>query len=436
MIPATNHAEFERNEEKMMNRVFSRASFLLPQACDMNKWSVVACDQFSSQPEYWDALEKECAGIPSTLHLMFPEAYLSTRDQFEEALKINAEMDKYLAEGVFCEISDSYVYVERTLKNGAVRRGLMGVLDLDAYDYSKESASPIRATEGTIEERLPPRVRVREGASLEMPHIMVFIDDPAESVMTLLEGKTDEMPKLYDFDLCAGGGHIRGWQVCGKNADVLEETMDALADPETLKKKYGDAAPAIFAMGDGNHSLATAKKCWEKIKAGLNEKERENHPARFGLVEIVNIHEKAVTFEPIHKVLFETEPSAFLEEATAWFSACSGKEKTSHTLRLVTGTGEKSLTVHGLTIGQIIGTAEEFCQKYLAAHGGKIDYIHNDDTAIEMGTRTDGAAVLLPKMEKGELFPSIISSGPFPKKSFSIGHAEDKRYYLECRKIK
>ena len=419
-----------------MKRIFDRADILIPQNCDMTKWSVVACDQFSSQPEYWTALEAATAGVPSTLHLMFPEAYLETRDQFAEAEKINAEMERYLARGVFRTLPASYVYIERTLHSGVVRRGLLGVLDLDAYDYAKGSVSPIRATEGTIESRLPPRVRVREGAALEMPHIMVFIDDPANGVMGLLDAEKAALPALYDFELCAEGGHIRGWQVSGAAADKLEAALDALADPAMLRARYGDAAPVIYAMGDGNHSLATAKKCWEAIKPTLTEAERETHPARYSLVELVNIHDPAITFEPIHKVLFETDPGAFLAEVGAALSALGGDASTSHTLRLATAAGERELTICGLTIGQIIGAAEEACQAYLAAHGGKIDYIHNDDTALGMGRRPDGAAVLLPRMEKGELFPSIVRSGPFPKKSFSIGHAQDKRYYLECRAIR
>lgn len=419
-----------------MKRVFDRADILLPRDCDMTKWSVVACDQFSSQPEYWDALEQATAGVPSTLHLMFPEAYLDTHDQFAEAEKINAEMERYLAQGVFRTLKDSYVYVERTLCTGEVRRGLLGVLDLDAYDYAKDSVSPIRATEGTIESRLPPRVRVREGAALEMPHIMVFIDDPENRVMGLLDGIKAQMPELYDFDLSADGGHIRGWQVSGTDADAAEKALDALADPAMLRARYGDAAPVLYAMGDGNHSLATAKKCWEAIKPQLSEAERETHPARCSLVELVNIHDAAIGFEPIHKVIFETDPAAFLIEAGDALAALSGDADTCHTLRLLTAAGERELTIRGLTIGQIIGAAEDVCQRYMAKHGGKIDYIHNDDTAAGMGRRADGAAILLPRMEKGELFPSIVRSGPFPKKSFSIGHAQDKRYYLECRRIK
>jgi len=419
-----------------MRHIFGRADILLPRACDMTTWSVVACDQFSSQPEYWAALERAAEEKPSTLHLMLPEAYLETRDQFREAERINAEMQRYLDEDVFRTLKDSYVYLERTLSSGAVRRGLLGVLDLEAYDYSAASVSPIRATEGTIESRLPPRVRVRSGAALEMPHVMVFIDDPENRVMSLLHGITDELPELYDFDLSAGGGHLRGWQVSGPAAERTEAALDALADPEMLRSRYGDAAPVLFAMGDGNHSLATAKRCWETIKPTLSAAERETHPARFSLVELVNIHDDAITFEPIHKVLFETDPDTFLSEAGDALSACVGSGESSHTLRLVTAAGEREICVRGLTIGQLIAAAEDVCQAYMARHGGKIDYIHNDETAVSMGQRGDGAAILLPRMEKGELFPSIIRSGPFPKKSFSIGHAQDKRYYLECRAIR
>lgn len=419
-----------------MKKIFRPAEMLLPQAQDMHKWSVVACDQFSSQMEYWETLEKLAEGVPSTLHLMLPEAYLETRDQFAEAEKINAEMEKYLAGGVFEALPECYIYVERTLASGVVRRGIMGVLDLDEYDYSKSSASPIRATEGTVEDRLPPRVRVRRGASLEMPHIMVFIDDAVDSVLQPLTEKRESLRKLYDFGLNAGGGHLCGYMVADETAAVVENAINGLSDAEVLKERYGGKAPAIFAMGDGNHSLATAKKCWEEIKPTLSEAERENHPARFGLVELVNIHDEAITFEPIHKVVFETEPADFIAEAEAYWAEQSRESEHGHVIRLVVGDSEKEIHVSGLTIGELIGKAEEFCQSYMASHGGKIDYIHNDDTAIGMGRRPGCAAVLLPRMEKGELFPSIIESGPFPKKSFSIGHAEDKRYYLECRKIK
>lgn len=419
-----------------MDRIFRPADVLLPADCDMTKWSVVACDQFTSEPEYWDRLDRFAGGAPSTLRLMLPEAYLETKDQFVEAEKINEYMRRYLDGGIFRELPQSYVYVERTLDSGVVRRGIVGVLDLEAYDYSKASQSPIRATEGTVEDRLPPRVRVRTGAPLEMPHIMVFIDDREDRVIEPLTQKKERLPKLYDFDLNCGGGHIRGWRVTGDEAAELEKAVDSLSDEEVLRKKYGGAAPAIFAMGDGNHSLATAKRCWEELKLTLTPEERKDHPARFGMVELVNIHDAAISFEPIHKVIFGADTDAFMEEAKRFWQEHGGQAENVHVIRLVVGDREETINVPGLTIGRLIGAAEDFCQSYVSRHGGKVDYIHNDDTAIGMGRRARCAAVLLPRMEKNELFPSIIRSGPFPKKSFSIGHAQDKRYYLECRRIK
>ena len=416
-----------------MDRIFGAADILIPDNCDMMKWSVIACDQFSSQPGYWDELDKYVGDAPSTLRLMLPEAYLEQRDQFAEAETINAVMRRYLEGGVFRTLPKSYVYVERTQPDGKVRRGVVGALDLEQYDYAANSASPIRATEGTVPERLPPRVRVRRDAPLEMPHIMVFMDNEQNGVLNSLNAKKDSLPLLYDFELNKGGGRLRGWQVSGEDASALEREMEAYC--QSMRDKYKGAAPVMFAMGDGNHSLAAAKNCWEEIKAkGLTPEQLQTHPARYGLVELVNIHDEAIGFEPIHRVLFDTDPAAFIEEAKAFFSK-RGTPGEGHALRLVVGGREERLSIGGLTIGQLIGAAEEFCQGCIASHGGKIDYIHNDDTALEMARRPGGAAILLPAMRKDELFPSIIRSGPFPKKSFSIGHAEDKRYYLECKKI-
>lgn len=417
-----------------MKQTFRRTEILVPQGVDMEKWSVVACDQFTAQPEYWAERERECAGVPSTLHLMLPEAYLGERDALAEAAKINAEMERYLADGVFRALPESFVYVERTLRSGAVRRGLVGALDLEDYDYAPDSGTPVRATEGTVASRLPARVKVREGAAIEMPHVMVFIDDAEDAVLGGVDAKKAELEKLYDFDLSAGGGHIRGWRVCGAAADDVDAAVASLS--ARAAERAGDRAPVCFAMGDGNHSLATAKRCWEELKPTLSEAERETHPARFSLVELVNIHDPAVTFEPIHRVIFNTKPAEFYASVSAAFSAVSRAHMNRHTMRLATPEGEWSVSVGGLTIGQVIDTAEDACRHYMDMRGGEIDYIHGDETALEMGHRPGCAALLLPRMEKGELFPSVEQSGPFPRKSFSIGHAEDKRYYLECRKIR
>ena len=417
-----------------MDRIFRPTDILIPADGDMARWSVIACDQFSSQPGYWDALDEYVGDAPSTLRLMLPEAYLERRDPLAEARTINATMRRYLDGGVFRTLPGSFVYLERTLSDGTVRRGLMAALDLDQYDYNHASASPIRATEGTVPERLPPRVRVRRDAPLEMPHIMVLMDDKQDGILGSLSAKKAALPALYDFELNCGGGRLRGWQASGDDAAVLERAADAYV--QAIREQYVGSAPAMLAIGDGNHSLAAAKNCWEEIKkSGLSPEQLARHPARFSLVELVNIHDDAIRFEPIHKVLFDTDAKGFFDAAKAFWAERGRASGEGHTLRLVAGGREESLAVGGLTIGQLIGAAEEFCQGYIAAHGGKVDYIHNDDTALEMGGRPGGAAVLLPTMKKDELFPSIIRSGPFPKKSFSIGHAEDKRYYLECRKI-
>ena len=419
-----------------MKRLFRRADILLPTpGVDLTKWSVVACDQFTAQKDYWDALERETEDEPSTLHLMLPEAYLDERDPLAAAEQICKTMEEYLSSGVFQEVRDSFIYVERSLQSGTVRRGLLGVLDLDGYDFAADSRSPIRATEGTVESRLPARVRIRRDAALEMPHIMVFIDDPENTVIAPLGERTDRLAKLYDFPLSAGGGHIRGWRVHGAEADRVDAAVAALSEPEALAQKYGDYPPVVFAMGDGNHSFAAARKHWEQLRPTLTDGERETHPARFCLVELVNIHDAAISFEPIHRALFETDPADFLREAREVF-ADRISDGGSHTVLLYTAEGRDRFQVSGLAIGELIGRAERLCRGYVRAHGGSVDYIHNDDTAIALGKAPGQASLLLPKLQKSELFASVIRSGPFPKKSFSIGLAQDKRYYLECRKIK
>jgi len=417
-----------------MEKLFIPGDILLPKNTDMGLWSVIACDQYTSQPEYWDAVDSRVGTAPSTLRLILPEAYLETRDTTGETEKINRTMTKYLTDGLFETVPDSYIYLERELTVGETRRGLVGLIDLEAYDYRSDAVSPVHATEGTVESRLPPRVKIREGAALELPHIVVFIDDPENTVLTGL----DSGEQLYDFELMDGGGRIRGLRVSGNEAERVQRALAGLAEPEHLEKRYGKkcANPVIIAMGDGNHSLATARLCWEKIREQLTPTERENHPARFGLAELVNIHDASIVFEPIHRVLFETDTADYFAQANAYFNSISRVGASAHKLRLVCGKVCQEVTVTGLTIGSLIDAAQSFCLDYLTAHGGKIDYIHDDETALEMSARVSCAGLLLPAMDKNELFPSIMESGVFPAKSFSIGPSRDKRYYLECRKIK
>lgn len=394
-------------------RVFTPADILLPRVDDMTKWSCIACDQFTAEPEYWREAERIVGSEPSTLRLMLPEAWLGVRDSAAETRKIYAAMKDYVNRGIFRTVEDSFVYVERTLPSGAVRRGLVGKLDLECYDWAPGSATPVRATEGTVESRLPARVEVRRGATLEMPHIMVFIDDPENAVIPSAAGGE----ALYDFELMLGGGHIRGSRVTGEAAERLTAALEA---PEGSVR---------FAMGDGNHSLAAAKRCWEQIKRNLPESELETHPARYALAEIVNIHDEAVTFEPIHRVLLETVPRGFIEEAAARLPRGKGQAVT-----LLAGKREMEIET-GMPLGALVALVDELLGDWRREHGGEPDYIHGDEEARALGGKPSSVGVLLPRLEKAELFPYITEHGPYPKKSFSIGHAKDKRYYLECRAI-
>ena len=373
--------------------IFNRADVLIPSpSVDPEKWSVIACDQHSAEPEYWDALERYVGSSPSTLHMMLPEAYLS-RNIVQEAESIHRAMRDYLDSGVFTEVHDSYVYVERMLPSGMMRRGLVGMVDLDQYDYRRDSVSLIRATEGTVEERLPARVKIRSGAPLEMPHIMIFMNDPENCVFNNVEpGKL-----LYDFELNCGGGHLVGWQVTGTAADRIDHAFQQLI--AEAADRYRETAPVVFAIGDGNHSLATAKKCGY----------------RYALAEIVNINDASIVFEPIHRVLFGTDTEEFVHQ----FGSSIARVKQDE----------------GENYASLISRMDRFCSDYLNQNGGTVDYIHNDDAAIEMGSRENCAAILLPALDKSTLFDSIAKYGPFPKKSFSIGHAVEKRYYMECRKL-
>ena len=398
--------------------IVSPTDILLPRAGDMGAWSVIACDQFTSEPDYWLAAEERAADKPSTLSLMLPEAWLRTARADGADERIAGTMRRYLAENVFRTIPESFIYVERTLPDGRIRRGLVAALDLEQYDFAPGSRSSVRATEGTVEERLPPRVSIRRGAPLEMPHTLLLMDDRDDRVLSAA-GKAKALPdKLYDFELMLGGGHIAGWRVSGETKAAVQAALDTLDNAALQREKYGSAADngkLTFAVGDGNHSLAAAKRFWEEKRETLPEAERRTDPARFALVEVENIHEPSLDFEPIHRVLFDTDTSAFPAELAAHRGEWESADK---------------------TLGERVAAAESFCRAYTAAHGGYVDYIHGDDTARSLGEKPGCAAVLLPPVDKSGLFLSVLKSGALPKKSFSMGNARDKRYYLECRKIR
>lgn len=405
--------------------LFNACDILIPAAADMTKWAVIACDQFTSEPEYWAECERLVGEEPSALRLMLPEAWLETAQAEGAEERINAAMEQYLSSAVFRTLESSFIYLERVQSDGRIRRGLVGAVDLEQYDFAPDSHAAIRSTEDTVADRLPPRVRVRKGAALEMPHVMVLMNDGDDTVLGTLERKKDTLEKVYDFDLMQQSGHIRGWRVSGEEAEAVSVAIHALEEGSGM----------VMAMGDGNHSLATARLCWLDIREELSAAERENHPARFALVELNNIHEAAIVFEPIHRLLMDTDAVSFLNEAERFFAEVSGDGE-AHIIRCITAMGEREIAVTGLTIGETIGAAERFALDYLKRHGGRIDYIHGDDTVAAMGREKNACAMVLPAMDKTELFTSVERSGPFPRKSFSIGHARDKRFYLECRKIR
>ena len=415
----------------MKENIFLPADILLPKDADMHKWAVIACDQFTSDQAYWDRVRATAGDAPSTINLILPEAELGTEKEEEHTALINRTMEKYMAEGVFETYADSFVYVERTLENGTIRKGLIGKLDLDAYDYNVGSTSAVRATEKTVVERIPPRQRVRRNAPIELPHILMLCDDHEKVLIEPVAAKKDQLKKLYDFDLMEGGGHITGWLVEGED---VAEFQKVLADyAEHVGEKYADleGVPMLFATGDGNHSLATAKSCYEELKANNPGADLSHHPARYALVELENIHDEAQVFEPIHRVIVNTDPEALLEALKAEACAEEGFE-----VRWYIGDKTGTVKLDPAKSELAVGVLQAFLDDYLKKNAGDIDYIHDDDALIDLAKQDNAIGFLLPGMEKSQLFRGVIHDGALPRKTFSMGHSREKRYYLEGRKIR
>ena len=421
-----------------MDKTFSPANILIPsgERCDLTAWSVVACDQYTSEPKYWEKAEKTVGDRPSSLRITFPEIYLGREGKEQRINAINSTMESYLAQGIFEEYPDSFIYTERTLAGGGVRKGLIGRIDLEAYDYSKGSQSPVRATEGTVLERIPPRVAIRKDAALEIPHIMLLIDDPKRTVIEPVARKKNELEKIYDFDLMLDGGHIEGY-LASSEAGNIGEALTALADKESFEKRYNvsDKGVLLFAVGDGNHSLATAKECFERIKATLPREQWEKHPARYALVEVVNLHDSSLGFEPIHRVVFEVNTNHLLQELTRYYDV-SFDETDGQSFSYITATGEGSMKINNPSSNLTVGSLQNFLDWYVGRFGGRIDYIHGDEVVRALSANLGTIGFLLPNISKAELFPTVILDGALPRKTFSMGHANDKRFYLEARKIK
>ena len=416
---------------------FLPANILIPQVDSMEKWAVIACDQFTSDPAYWARVAETAGDAPSTLRLILPEAELGTPQEAAHTEEINRTMEAYLANGLFRTYENSFVYVERTLQNGSVRKGLVGMVDLEAYDYNPGSTSAVRATERTVTERIPPRQRVRRNASLELPHILLLCDDDRKVLLEPIGAKKESLTKLYDFDLMEGGGHITGYLVSGEEAAAFEDRLTAYT--AACPEKYQDlpGASLVFAVGDGNHSLATAKSCYEELKAKNPGVDLSNHPARYALVELVNLHDESLEFEPIHRVVFGAEPAQVLSALRMAYPDAREGEGDGHVIRYLYGNARGALTVPDPAAQLAVGTLQSFLDRWMEGRSGvSLDYIHGAEVVEELTRRPKAIGFLLPPMKKEELFPTVIHDGVLPRKTFSMGEAHDKRFYLEARKIR
>lgn len=420
------------------------ADILLPkEGTDLEKWATVACDQYTSEPEYWHDVEEIVGEAPSTFKITFPEVYLEKEGKAERISEIVKTMKEYIEGGLFNEYKDSFILVKRTTE-GKSRYGLMAALDLEKYDYEKGSKSLIRATEGTILERIPPRKEIRKDAPLELPHIMVLISDEKRSVIEPFISKIDSLKRLYSTALMKNGGHLEGYLI-----DSEEDKNSIYNAFEALYERLDKSNPMLFAMGDGNHSLATAKSCWEDIKASLSEEEAALHPARYALVEIENIYDEALLFEPIHRVFFGLEKKRLENEILKNSRSIYAKKVSSLEELEKEINGKKGLHfglsnsegLYAITVsGSASSLSASLMQKVIDAlrkeNACQVDYIHGSDVTVKLSKEEGNIGIILPDVDKSTFFNAVIKEGSFPRKTFSIGHANEKRYYMEARKIR
>ena len=418
-----------------MKKHFASANILLPDfnKIDGGRWAAVACDQYTSEPQYWEGAAEVVGDSPSTLKIILPEVYLAETE--ERVPRINAEMEKYLKE-VLVSHPDSMIYLERTQRDGVVRRGIVGLIDLEDYDYSRGSESLIRATEGTVLSRIPPRVKIRRDAPIELPHVMLLVDDPEKTVIEPLMGK-GELDVAYDFDLMCGGGHVKGFFLPETEQNRINEALTNLITPEKMAERYGENsfAPLLFAVGDGNHSLATAKACYTELKEKLGE-EAKRSPARYALCEVVNLHDDALQFEPIYRVVFNVDPIDVINELRKYAETLKG-DAPAQKLTMVSRIFDSEYEIPHPEAQLTVGTLQNFLDKYVEAHPeAEVDYIHGEESLISLARGENALGFIFDGMEKSQLFKTVLCDGALPRKTFSMGHAHDKRYYLECRGIK
>lgn len=411
-----------------MGGCFTPADILLPQAgTDLSKWAMVACDQYTSQPDYWAEAEAFVGEAPSTLRMTLPEVYLGSADEPQRIHAIHETMADYLRRGVLVPaVQSGFVLTQRITVSGT-RLGLVGKIDLNAYDYTPGASSPIRATEETVSERIPPRMQIREGAAVELPHIMVLADDPGMTLIEPVFENRGALPLLYDTELFGGGGRILGYGVTGEAARALTSLLE-----------QAEAASSGFflAMGDGNHSLAVAKACWEKLKPTLSPAQRETHPARFALAELVNLHSPALQFKPVHRILTGVSPEELSAAFGQWLAARGMGLESGNDIVFLRDEVRRGYRITGAGDRLPIALVQPFLDDFRKLHQAcGIDYIHGDEVLARLAHETGGCGILLPPISKSSLFPGIRAGGVLPRKTFSMGEAQEKRYYFECRKI-
>lgn len=404
--------------------MFRAANILLPDLENFADWSVVACDQYSSDPAYWNAIEKRLAQTPSTLHLILPEAWLSTPKADQHRARISSTMAAYLERQILKEYPESYIYVERTLSNGKIRKGLVGQLDLEAYDYHCPSTSPIRATEATILDRIPPRTVIRQEAILEFPHILLLQNDTQNLLFERLSRLRPSLRCVYDFDLMENGGHIRGYLIHNHERKKVDGWI---ADYQSRCASTSDSL--LYAVGDGNHSLAAAKSIWTCLSKTLDEKSRASHPARYALAELENLQDEAQQFEPIHRILKKTDWRQLLESFPA------PVEEQTYAIDWIAGQNRGTLYLDASRSPLPLAVLQQHLDAWLEENEGEIDYIHGEKELEQLAGQPDAIGFFLPAIDKDSLFETIRQDGSLPRKTFSMGHAHEKRYYLEGRRL-
>jgi hypothetical protein len=413
---------------------FKKADFLIPKDADLQKWAVIACDQYTSEPEYWKNAREARGDAPSALNLILPEAELAGADVNEKAGEIRRRFSEYLGGDLMAEYPDCYIYVERGLKNGKTRCGILGAVDLEQYEPSRYAETLVRASEETVFERVPPRVTVREKSPGEVSHLVIFADDAEKQLIEPLAAKKAEFEKLYDFDLPEHGGHIAGWKVSAEEAERIDGVLASMAEKKYVSDKYGtdpDAAPLLLVVADGNHSLVAAKEAYEKLKGKLTDAEAAEHPARYAMAELINIRSDAFEFEPIYRVVKGVDVEKFLGALREETSAEGEGQK----VRFFHAGGEGEAVFTEPSCAVTAGTLQRFIDNYIDDYGeGKGDYIHGEEELKALCKENGTVGFIFDGISKEGLFRDIISGGILPRKAFSIGAADDKRYYLEARR--